>query len=411
LKNTSIAENTTYNITGACTGPIYVEVDNVHLLGTSNTSDSIVLPAGIEDSAVWAGGAYNLQITNLFLDLTATTTEKFTAGIWARSAYVRVRDSRIQGGSTGINPFRGAIVRLDGANSITEFASSGLNASDQSNINTRGQVTLSSTRTDDQYMKAVAAYRGGNVDIRGGVTVSVPAATDARAIHAESNASVQIRDSGTVELNGGIYSSLNSSIRIEKGTITGKVEARRSSSLKLDNVIVVTGRAKIDGSNLQIEGGSLSGDIDLRNSSSLTADDVTIAGRIKARRGSSVYLEGVTQTSDESEAVNLSMNASLVSYDSSLGHLGAYLNSSFSLSDDGDNASSVKGVLLYSGAVGDINNTSVTGDVVILRPAEVFLRGSTNLNGNNVYGCNSESHADDTVIGIANLATASDCRP
>lgn len=412
LKNLTITKDTTYNISGACNGPIYVEKDNVHLLGTSNTTDSIVLAAGIEDSAVWAGGAYNLQITNLFLDLTATTTENYTAGIWARSAFVQVTDSRIEGGGTGINPFRGAIVRLNGTNSITEFANSGLRASDQSNINTRGPVILSSTRTEDQYMKAVAVSRGANIDIRSGITVSVPTTTDARAIDAESNALVLIRNSGTVSLTGDIRGDSGGNIKIEKGVITGEIKLNRSSSLRLDNGVAITGDVDTnDGSNVLMIGGSITGDIEANRLAVFKMNGGSIIGTLRVTRGSSAYLEDVAQTSDDNRAIRLGASAIFTSYNSSLGRLQAEKYATFDISSEDGGASSVNGAELNLGAIGNINGTEVTGDIAVFPPAKVFLFNGTDLNGNNLYACDSGSDADDAVISTVGNSDPSDCRP
>lgn len=246
--------NTTYNIAGACNGPIHIEEDHVHLLGSSTASDSIVLASGLDDSAVFADGAHNLQITNLFLDLTATTVENTTAGIWARNSFVRLRDSKIQGGRIGIEPFRSAIVRLDGVNSITDFTHAGLGAYDQSNINTRGQTTVSSARTDNQNIIGISASRGSSIDIREGITISVPTGKD--AIQAEPSGTILIRNSGTMSITGDVRDRSNSTVQIQKGTINGELDVRYSSSIRLLNSVVVTGDTRIDeSSSINMQGG------------------------------------------------------------------------------------------------------------------------------------------------------------
>jgi hypothetical protein len=443
LKNASITKDTTYIITGACNGPIYVEVNNVHLLGTSNANDSIVLPAGVDDSAVWAGGANNLQITNLFLDLRETNAANDTAGIWARNAFVRLRDSRIEGGSSGVSPFRGATVRLDGTNSITEFRNSGLNASDQSNINTRGQTTVTTTLTDDDNVKAIRASGGSSIDIRSGITASVPTSADGRAINAESNAFVRIRKSGIVSLTGDIRSEQSSSIKIEDGTIIGNLDIRRSSMLEMYNGIVFTGDVRVDEANWMMYGGSVSGNLDIRRASSVKMEEVgitgearfdgaqwylengSISGSIDARRGSALTLYGVSQVSDENNEINLdanstlsaegsnldnairvNFNSSLVASNSNLGYVSAYANSTVKLDSYDGGTSTVRGGEIHLGSVSAISNTSSTGDFKAFPPSAAHITGTTNLNGNNLYGCGTSGYVDlNTVTGIANVNT------
>lgn len=434
LKNANIKGDTTYNITGACNGPIYVEDDNVHLLGSDNTADSIVLPTGLNnESAVFAGGAHNLKITNLFLDLTGVNANDQTAGIWARDSFVRIADSRIVGGSMGINPFRAAIVRLDGTNSITEFSKSGLSASDQSNINTRGQTTVTSTRVDDQYMKGVVARNSSSIDIRAGITISVPTDTDARAVFSEFNASVHIRNSGDVSISGDVRSDQNSSIKIEKGTIAGNIDVRGSSNLSMNNGIVITGDARVRESKWTVYGGgSVTGNIDIRRSSSLsmedgvvitgnarvdsahwTMEDGSITGTIRAGKGGEISFYNVTQTSDDDRAIDLSSNSMFSADASNLGRFVAYANSTIELSAyESGSVSIVKGGELHLGSVGSFSNTSITEDIAMFPSSAGHLTGASNLNGNNVYGCSTSSYVDgNTVTGIANFATAaSDCQ-
>jgi hypothetical protein len=393
LKNTTITANTTYNITGACNGPIFVNDDAVYLTGSDNATDSIVLPAGLDEtSAVWAGGAYDLRIINLFLDLTAVNADDNTAGIWARNSYVLMQDSRIQGGTTGIGPFRGGIFRLEGENSITEFSDAGLSAGDQSNINTRGQTTVTTTRLDNSSVKGLSAYRGSSIEIREGITVSVP--PGARSIQSEDNATVRIHNSGTVDLTGDIRSHTNSAVQIDKGTINGDIDARFSSNLSFNNAPIINGEIRLEqGSNLVMYSGG------------------TISGQIDVRRGSSVRLDGVTQTLDGTRAIRLRLNSLLTADGSNLGHFEVNTNSSIALNDDDGLPSTVKGGVLGNNSVATIDDTSVTGDIGVFRPAVLLLTGDSDMNNNDLKLCGTDSDVDtDTVINIGNLGTAGeDC--
>jgi hypothetical protein len=303
----AITANTTYDITGACNGPIYVNEDGVSLTGTNNATDSIVLPSGLNgEGAINASGADDLRITNLFIDLTNTAISDEAGGIFARNSFVRVRDSRVIGGVYGINPYRNAIVRLDGTNSITEFSSNGLIANDLSNINARGQVTLTSTRTDGDDIAAVATYRNGVIDLRAGAIISVEATLGndeaGYAVFASENSTVRIRNNGTVTLSGDVASGRSSTVRIEKGTITGNIEIHQSSTIEVKNGVVVDGN------------------LDIYDLGSLIMDGGSISGTIYAETNSVIVLDEVSHTNSDLEAISLSTNSSLLSEGSSLGN-------------------------------------------------------------------------------------------
>ena len=435
LKNTTIAEDTTYNITGACNGPVFVEEDNVHLLGGSNASDSIVLPAGLDESAVFAQGAHNLQITNLFLDLTATTTANSTAGIWARNAFVRLRDSRIQGGYDGIHPFRGAIVRLDGTNSITEFTHVGLAANDQSNINTRGPTTVTSTHVvSGTKMFAIAAYNGSSISIGDGITVSVPVNDNSKAVNVDSNAALRIQNSGTVDITGRVGGYNNSTIQIDKGDINGKVEIGSSSSFKMSNVGTVTG--KVDSSNnsiVDIDGGTINGNLVVSRSSTLRLrngvtvngnaeigyssnwrmDGGSISGDIELYRGAAGKFQDVTQASDSFNAVRINENSVLSADNSNLGRFSVFANSTINLKSEDGGTATIKGGEMNLGSVGTIRGVTVTADIALFPSSAIHITNGSDFDGNNLYLCDPDfsSYIDSSVTGIANSTTTSGCRP
>ena len=119
------------------------------------------------------------------------------------------------------------------------------------------------------------------------------------------------------------------------------------------------------------------------------------------------------ENSSLDNATRVKFNSSFIAANSNLGYLYAYGNSSVDLSAHDDGASTVRGGELHLGSVSSISNTSSTGDFSAFPPSGTHITGTTNLNGNNVYGCNTSGYIDvNTVIGIGNINTAStDCRP
>jgi hypothetical protein len=395
LINATITANTTYNITGACAGPIFVTEDGVRLTGGDNTNDSIILPNGNDGiAAVNADGAHDLRVTNLFLDLRDTTLADEAAGIYARNSFVRMRDSRIEGGSVGIGPYRNAIVRLDGTNLITEFTEHGLMATDNSNINTRGATTVTSTRTDGESLTALYASRNSTIEIRNGITITLPAALDIgddiNAVLAVSQGIINIRDSGTVSIGGFVGSSLNSSVRIQTGTITGDIDVGEASSLFMDSSEV-----------------TIIGDAEVHDSGSWFADGGgSITGTIRVFRGGVVYLNDMTQSSNDYYAIYLNLNSSMDAQNSDLGRFFVTSNSALQLND-----SLVKGGEMDLGAVGSISNTQITAEVTISSNAGAHFTGATDFNFNNLINldCNSTSlMVAGTVINISNIVDASE---
>jgi hypothetical protein len=396
LINATITANTTYNITGACAGPIFVTEDGVRLTGGDNTNDSIILPNGNGGiAAVNADGAHDLRVTNLFLNLRNTTLADEAAGIYARNSFVRMRDSRIEGGSVGVNPYRNAIVRLDGTNLITEFAEHGLMATDNSNINTRGATTVTSTRIVGESLTALYASRNSTIEIRNGITITLPAALssgsgdDIRAVLAVSQGIINIRDGGTVSIGGFVGSKLNSSVRIQTGTITGDIDVGEASSLFMDSSeVTIIGNAEVhDSGSWFADGGG------------------SITGTIRVFRGGVVYLNDMTQSSSDDYAIYLNLNSSMDAQNSNLGRFFVTSNSALQLND-----SLVKGGEMHLGAVGSISNTQITAEVTISSNAGAHFTGATDFNSNNLINldCNTTSlMVAGTVINILNIEDAS----
>lgn len=376
LRFTQFTKYSTYNIAGACTGPVYVNEDYVNLTGTNaNTTDSIILPAGINgEAAVFANGANNLRITNLFIDATAALVGSGSAGIYSRHSFVRLIDSRVEGGDYGILAFRSGTVRLQGTNSITNFFNSGLSAGDNSNINTRGPTTVSSTLLDGNYMAALETFRNGVVDIRGGITISVPTTLTntgtPNAIYSAGNSTVRIRNSGTINVGGNIGANRMGVVRIDGGTITGDINALTRSSVSISGV-TITG--EIDGNDSTIE------------------------------------ITNANHTNTSSRALSIWFNGTLKAFNSTLGNTFVFAGSVGQI-DDG----TLAGAEVSHGSVISINNVSVTADYHTNDGSSSHIFGGTDLNGNNINLCGQTGTFIEasTISTIGNPATyTTDCKP
>lgn len=255
-------DNTTYGLVGRCNGPLYVTEDEVYFEGNSPDA-AIVLPPGdataASNGAVFGDGAHNLQIRNLTIDALAWNsvvnegTE--SAGVYARNAFVRVIDSDILGGEYGINPFRDAVVRLQGTVNVTDFLNVGISAGDHSLVTTRGQVNIATSITEGNFIIGLELYRGGNMDFRRGVTVSLPPGDQfpfPRAVAASNNSHLRIRQSGQVNIGGNASMRSNSTLAMLGGILAGNLDLEQGSSAQLFGVIQNQGSNLFSGnSNLQ----------------------------------------------------------------------------------------------------------------------------------------------------------------
>ena len=243
-------DNTTYNLSGACNGPLYVTEDGVRFVGVS-VDASIVLPAGItnaSDGAVFGDGAQDLRFQNLTIDASAWNSGANqgveSAGVYARNAFVRIIDSDVIGGEYGINPFRNATIRLQGTVNVTEFLNVGVSAGDQSVITTRGQVNISSTVTEGNFMTGIEIYRGGNIDFRNGVTVSLPEPTGPLfpfAVIGTNGSHLRVRSAGNVEINGRINMRGNTSLDLQGGNYFSGIDLSQGAIAQVSNIVQIDG--------------------------------------------------------------------------------------------------------------------------------------------------------------------------
>ncbi len=369
------AENTTYEISGACNGPLYVTRDWVYFVGVDPAA-AIVLPAGTPDpgiGAVFGDGAHDLRVANLLIDASAWANPAGAAaqaaGVYARNAFVRVIDSDVVGGSYGINPYRNAIVRLEGEVNVTEFYNAGISAGDQSLITTRGQVNISTSIAADQYLVAVEAYRIGLVDLRGGLRVTLPPENEESdfepiAIYANDNSMVRVRSGGVVDVNGYVFAENRSQVDLEEGLYNGEFG--------------------IEGGSLELIGTQLTGEIGLSRGGLLVADGALIQGDIGVGMGSVASMgEGVNQFGE----IQVGSNGSLLSEDANMGRLVASLGGSFDVQ-----GGSFAGAEISLGSFLNVHDAVARGDILLRDPLNILTYSyeeSGSLNGNTIYLCGS----------------------
>jgi hypothetical protein len=365
--------NTTFNITGACNGPLHISSDGVRLIGMElDQAASIVLPNPTADpgmGAVFVEGASDVRIENLTIDASAwadiNAQGTDSAGLLARQAFVRLKDVDVTGGLYGILAFRNALIRLEGTINITNFVNEGLGAGDQSSIQIRGTnpspfVTVSTTNiaaesfTDDDYIVGLSTWRQGVIESRGVTDISVPAGHDAIGNYGQSH--VRLKAGGTIV--GNIVSEDLSITRINNGTITGELNAGDGAFLKVSGSTVTGDLDAANGSILNISGSTVTGELSAEDGSLNVSGLSTVTGDIHAERRSGLTVDDSTIIGD----VNILNNAfgkignnSTVTGDVKIG---------FNSSGEIEEASTVTGVIGASDNSSLIvDSSTITGDM------------------------------------------------
>jgi hypothetical protein len=320
LSSTAFADNTTYEITGACNGPIQVNADRVWLVGQEAlAASSIVLPADAtspENGAVNVAGGFDVRIENLSIDASAWTgagAEGSNATVLIiRSAYARLKDSRIIGGVYGVNPSGAARLIMEGANEITGFVNAGLTVGDHSTLDAYGQVDVSTVNNaasafaSGAYTSGIETYRQGVVVFRGGLTVSVPADIPGsdyypQSINVSGQSSVKVRNSGTVNIQGRAEAYEQSVLSIQGGTFNGGLAAFAQSRVDIDINSGTLSESHTfsvqahDGSLLSLTGGTIDGQIFAHHNSILLMDSISLTnGEINLYRSSMINVSSST---------------------------------------------------------------------------------------------------------------------
>ena len=412
--------NTTFNITGDCNGPIIVSSDHVRLVGAEpNRAASIVLPnpvtppASVSDGAIFVDGAHDFRVENLTVDVSLWGSQAIAAGtdaagVYARNAFVRLIDVDVVGGLYGINPFRNAIIRLQGTVNITEFVNEGITSGDQSLVTTRGQVNVSSTRSDGNYMNGVGAYRSGVVDFRAGIVVTVPDQLDntgsPSAIESGDYSHVRIRSAGSINITGGNALSLyrSGTIVMLAGTLNGEVYVGRKSLLQLSNIVHPTGHIHLDDTAslsafnvTQLQGFTAS------SNSVVSIDGGTVVdGDIELNGGSRLNFNNSEQ--DPSFPLDLKQKSSAAIYNSDVGELTLDMGSTLDMSN-----STFAGGEINRVSVASIYDSSTSADLSAFQSfLDYAASGPGNyLDGNQLWDCSAISLFADSNVSASGTVT------
>jgi hypothetical protein len=391
--NGNFPDNTTYNITGACNGPLYVTEDRVRFVGDA-VGAAIVLPAGIpnpDDCAIFVDGAHDVRIQDLLIDASAWSTAASlgsdACGVLARNAFARLIDSDVQGATIAVDVIRNANIRMQGTVNITDFLVSGVEAGDNSVVDTKGQVNISSTRTASSRMNGVAAYRGGTFWFREGLTVNMPPSdedNDFEPVAIYSDFHGQVGSGGTININGFVYAGSESSVFMGGGTIVGDMQTE-GGTITLSHTNV-TGKIKLFAHGfLSTNNATINGDIDIQNASvaSLRWSQHT-DGQI------SVNSTSTLQTEDSSVGPILASTASAVNFTG-----GQFSDAEF-----------------RNGSFGDFYDASALGNIKLVAPAnlEYEFEEFGTLNGNTIYLCGNTTSLIDPVIESSGTVSDS-CGP
>jgi hypothetical protein len=395
--------NTTYEITGACNGPIEVNADHVWFVG-QDVSAAIVLPGTAPDSAaVYGNHARALRLEALLIDASAFSgagaVGSGSGGVWVRDGSMIITNTDVTGGEYGINPFRNAYVRLEDSVNVTGFIHGGIAVGENSVLSARGQVTVSTTFSDGGWVAGVSAYRNSVADFRAGLNVTMPAANEGtgfnpNAIESTNHSYMRIRNSGSVDINGRVDLNGSSSLELNGGDVAGDIQVGNNSRLEMD-------------ATNQSAGGILA----FMNSAVIIND--SSIGPVEAVAESAVQFKGGTITvSDDGfgTSIECELASSIV-----VGDLNGYPDFSttagvelwencylgfFNGTITGNVYVSDNSTLTMETDSGDGTSATITGDVVVSASSAALLEGDTVSIGGNVLVQRSSHVSLDSANGL-----------
>jgi len=388
--------NTTYEITGACNGPIEVNADNVWLVG-QDVSAAIVLPgtAPAGSAAIYGNGAHDFRLQDLLIDV----LESSGGGVWVRDASMRIIDTDVTGGADGINPFRNGFIRLEGDVNVTDFINSGISVGENSVLTARGQVTVSTTNTTGGGPDGVGAYKGGILDFRAGLVVNMPAEfTDfyPTAIAVSNHSVMTVRNSGMVDINGSVHLNGSSSFLLQGGDVDGYIQLRDNSRLEMDGSSQSTGGILAFMNSTLIINDSSVGPVEAIAESVVQFKGGTITvgtdgeTSILCELASSIAvgdLNGVP-TFSTAAGVELVENCYLGFFNGTInGQVDVSDNSTLTIEADsfeGTSATVIGNVVINASSVAliDGDTASINGNVLVQRSSHASLRGAASVTGN-----------------------------
>ena len=245
---------TTFEISGTCDGPILIVHDGTELVSANSDTATIVLPAGLDgtgniiDSSdlytLEVSGAQNVLLERIILDTSnyndPSLTDRFPSGMLARNSFVLFRDSGTVGGHYGIFSFDNASVRFQGINSLTDWVVGGLSVGDVATATIEGEMTISTTNTENLFRDAIESYWHGNVIVRGSLDINLPLGTfNSWGFFAGNMGNIIVQGGANVnDVSDGSFAQRNSTLDYSSGDSTySGFFVRNDSSLSLAGTV------------------------------------------------------------------------------------------------------------------------------------------------------------------------------
>jgi hypothetical protein len=279
----SIADNTTYTLSGMCNGPIEVwKKRNVVITGNDVTgakTDGIFLPGGLTTNPWSALGVWESSAEIRHLTIDASNYVADGAGyLWpnpgalsavevGQMAILRIYDVDIKGGDYGLNVYRQSYAKAYSNVNITGFNLTGVSASNAAHVELSQPITVIglSSGSTKQSAGAVSAERNSHVEIKNGGAFTAPVHSSPRypySLSANENGSIRVKEGGTsanftsnlsaysggsIRVDGNatiaatdvddeaISAGMGGIIRIANSSITGGVWSGENSTVRFEN--------------------------------------------------------------------------------------------------------------------------------------------------------------------------------
>jgi hypothetical protein len=286
--NTTIADNTTYTLSGICNGPIEIwKKRNVVITGNDVTgakTDGIFLPSGLTTNPYAALGVWesNAEIRHLTIDATEYVTDG--AGYsWpnpgalegvsvGQMAILRIYDVDIKGGDYALNVYRQSYAKAYSNVNITGFNLTGVSASNAAHVELSETITVIGllSGSTNPSAGAVSASSNSHVQIRNGGTFTAPVHASPQfvySLYAYDNGSIIVKDGATIANFTSQLSAYYGGLIRVKGNATiaatdaenEAISAGSGGIIRVDNSSITGGVWSGENSTVRFESTSQSG--------------------------------------------------------------------------------------------------------------------------------------------------------
>lgn len=413
----SASDQTTYDISGTCNGPIIIRKDDVVLNGVDGVSGTVpasrvTIPGALDFSTLASNerGAISFQgaarglVSNLTVDGNNQMDPSSGSGtISVSDSYVTLSDVRSEGSVYGVAPYRNAYLHAQGNFLVVDdFVNSGLTVGQQSAFISDTTLTINTTQTGGGYVDGVEAFGAGFVDLRGDVTINVPDSSESlfsQALFSGDNSYVRVRNSSNVSITGGIFLLRNSAVRIDSGMLDSPVFASGDSYFECNEAAQTGGNpVRIEASLMRLFNCDISSDeMQISAASTLRMDGGTTTGNIAVDSGSVGLFSNMTQTGAEKLIGVFNARADFNS--STVGDISANQASSVVINGTVVNALNAATASTYS-----IDNSFINGDILIDDGSTLRLDNTDQTNGGagfNLYNSNAAINNSTIAASLA----------